>query len=453
MVFNIIEEKKIEDANRNRILKTSSFENVMNINNGSSGSSSSSSSSGSSGSNINNKNIELEEQQITQNTNYNSEILKEKTNISLDTINSETKNETDTETKTKTENKNETINKNEELDNVDVNELQKESSTLYNNIPTNGGATNSESEYIFNIDYILEDDEKLINIEKVTNNVDKYIKNYYSPELQKYKKNFKQIYQKYSNKNYIITTEKDSSKQNKLDVKSDDKKDSNLDISKTYISTKIIVKKNDKSNKIIMELKKQLYIYYDEDNKLIKLNRKISNERTELLYKYEQLIAKINITPEEKKVFEKERSKFIELLEEYYTYTLYHKKINKIIKLNKSNLVLQNELNIYKENNEYETKILSSEIYLIDNSFIDTMNTRNSENLLEYNNIIQTLQTFSGKKNKETKENKENKIDKKITESIKSYIKNKNEIELFTKSMFKNIIIQDEYINFIVFNM
>ena len=238
--------------------------------------------------------------------------------------------------------------------------------------------------------------------------------------MQKYKKNFKQLYQSYSTKNYTISMVK-------------------------YKSTsKIIVTKNDKTKKIVKELIKPQYLFYDEDNNLLKLKRNISNERTELLYKYETLIAKLNITPEDKKAFEKERSNFIEKLETYYTYTLYHKKINKIITTNKSNLVLQKEISVYKENNDYESKILNSNIYSIDNNVIDTINKQNSDNLINFNNIMLSL---SGKKDKDITK------DKKTIETIKTYLKQRQEIESSTKSLSNNTDIQDEYINYIILEL
>ena len=273
---------------------------------------------------------------------------------------------------------------------------------------------------IYNIDYILDDDEKLINPEKVFKQVDIYITNYNSSKMQKYKQSFKNLYQKYSNKNYTIMQEKHNT------------------------TTKIVVTRNDKTKKVIVELIKPSYLFYDKDDNLIILKRKISNARTELLYKYEGLISKINITPEEKKEFEKERTKFIELLEDYYTYTLYHKKINNIITNNKSNIILQKEIVIYKENNDYESKILSSNIYSIDNSIIDIINKNNYNSLSQYNNIILSL---SGKK--EIEINK----DKKIIDSIKTYIKNKIDIDLYSQSLFKKTDIQDEYINYIILDV
>ena len=78
-------------------------------------------------------------------------------------------------------------------------QLEKESENKYSLLQ--GGV-----DIIYNIDYLLEDDEKLINFEKVTKQVDTYINNYNSPKIQKYKQSLKQLYQKYSNKNFIIST-------------------------------------------------------------------------------------------------------------------------------------------------------------------------------------------------------------------------------------------------------
>jgi len=298
----------------------------------------------------------------------------------------------------------------------DFNEMQK-TNEMQNLLQ--GGKSNND-DIIYTIEYILEDDEKLINPEKVYENVDKYINNYNSDKIKKYKNDFKQLYQTYSNKNYIIETKK---------------------FTTTY---KITVIKNDKLKKIVKELVKPLYMFYNQDNNILKMKTNISNSRTELLYKYEKIIAKINITPEEKKEFEKEKSKFIEMLEDYYTYTLYHKKINKINILNKSNLILQKELIFYKENNDYESKILNSNMYSIDNNIIDTINKYNSENLVNFNNIILNL---SGKKEKDINK------DKKTLETIKTYIKQRQEIESFTKTLTNNTDIQDEYINYIVLKL
>ena len=322
---------------------------------------------------------------------------------------------------------------------IDENDLEKIKSGSNNEVnPLLAGGKLNDTEQIFNIDYILADDEKLVNPEKIIKQVDTYINNYNNPDIQKYKKNFKQLYQTYSNKHYLITTITTNKNINK-----NDENDENITkINKiNKITNKIIVTKTDKSKKIVKELTKPSYYFYDENNNLLKLKNNISNNRADLLYKYEKLIAKLNITIEDKKEFEKDKKNFIELLESYYIYTLYHKKINNIITLNKSSLSFQKEFLLYKEDNDNESLILNSDVYLIDNSVINTINTYNTENLNSFNNIISLL---TGKKDKEILK------DKIIKENIKTYIKSKNEIDLFTQSVLENTNIQDKYINYII---
>jgi hypothetical protein len=278
----------------------------------------------------------------------------------------------------------------------------------------------------YNIDYLIEDDEKLINVDNVKSQVDTYISNYNGEIMKKYRIAFNRLYQKYSNKKYTIKI---------------------LPVNDKYKSTKIVVvkngKKEDKENDIVTELIKPHYIYYnDEDFNLYHFKNKISNTRAELLYKYELLVSKINITPEEKTNFEKERNKFIKLLEDYYSYTLYHKKINKIAILNTTPLILQSKYNIHNDNNDNETisSILSGDTYVINNNIINLINNNNIDKLTQYNNIVLQL---TGKNNKEIKK------DTKLMEEIKLYL-NKNEKENLIKQIEESKTHQDNYINYIV---
>jgi hypothetical protein len=373
---------------------------------------------------------EVQQSQNNDNSNYNSDVISneniEDQSVSLGDNEGEGEEETISIGKSRNVIENDVdINDEETMSNshsdseiIDGDALEEIENVIENDVknPLLAGGVNIDEEY--KIDFILEDDIKLVNSEKIFTQVNEYIDNYNNPNIQSYKKNFKQLYQTYSNKNYVITT--------------------NISNNNTI---KIIVTKNDKTKKIVKELTKPKYLFYNENDNLIKLKRDISNSRTELLYKYEKIIAKINITPDEKKEFEKERSNFIEQLETYYIYMLYHKKINKIITTNKTNITFQKEFLVFKENNEYESKILNSNIYLIDNNDIDAINKSNSENLNKYNNIILSL---SGKKESEISK------DKKIIENIKSYIKTKNEIDVFTQSLLKKTDIQDNIINYIV---
>jgi len=288
--------------------------------------------------------------------------------------------------------------------------------------------SNDKNDIEYSIDYLIEDDEKLINVDNVKNQVETYIDNYNSESMKKYRLSFNKLYQKYSNKKYRIKI---------------------LPVNDKYKSTKIVVVKNDikETNTIVTELIKPHYIYYnDEHFNLYDFKNKVSNVRAELLYKYEILVSKINITPEEKTNFEKERTKFVKLLEDYYSYTLYHKKINKISTLNTTQLIVQSKYNIHndndKNNNDNETMstILSGETYTINNDIINEINTNNIDKLTQYNNIILQL---TGKSAKEIKK------DTKLIEEMKLYL-NKNEKEKLIKQIEVSKNNQDTYINYIV---
>ena len=287
----------------------------------------------------------------------------------------------------------------------------------------------------YNIDYLIEEDEKLINVDNVKKQVDTYIDNYNSESMKTYKISFNKLYQKYSNKKYRIKI---------------------LPVNDKYNSTKIVVFKNDKKeskgkegkedNNIVTELIKPHYIYYNDDKfNLYDFKNKVSNTRAELLYKYEILVSKINISPEEKTIFEKERNKFVTLLENYYSYTLYHKKINKIVTLNTTQLIIQSKYNIHSDSNDDNSNenmisILSGETYIINNDIINSINNNNIDKLTQYNNIILQL---TGKKSKEIKK------DTKLIEEIKLYL-NKSDKEKLNKNIEESKTHQDTYIDYIV---
>ena len=300
----------------------------------------------------------------------------------------------------------------------------------------------TENNIDYHIDYILPEDEKLINIEKVINQVDKYIENYNSPQMKTYNQAFKQLLQKYSNKKYIIKTIKNKNdsikiiviKNDKTNDKANDKADDKADDNIIY----------DKKN-IVKEITKPMYLFYDEDFNLYKLKNKISNMRSELQYKYEILTSKLNITNDEKSYFEKDRKKLIELLEEYYIYILYHKKINKINTNNKTSLLIQEIAGFYKENIDINTPVLNSNLYNIDNANIDIINKINIDKLTQFNNLMLQL---SGKDSNKIKK------DKKLMDEIKNYL-DKKEINIITESIKTSTIQQNEdnIINYIIVNL
>jgi hypothetical protein len=259
---------------------------------------------------------------------------------------------------------------------------------------------------IHEIDYLVPEDKDLINLVLVSSTVERYINNFNSEEMKKYKHTFKNLYQKYSNKRYIIHN----------------------------INNVITVMKNDKKRDTIMELKKPVYLYYDSDkhsdgDNLGILKREISNKRAELQFLYQSLVNKLNVDLDEKKQFEKQRKKFIELLEKYYIRTLYHQKINNINTTNKINITIQDILG--------DGKILQGNIYSIDKSLIDEINTYNTDKLNSYNTLISRIQATNKHQSKE------------ITNLIKEYIDNKNMLELQNK-VKSSVKLQDNYINYII---
>lgn len=317
----------------------------------------------------------------------------------------------------------------------DNDEKEDEDNTISNIIGGGGKKKDTESteskpdstdpmnlivDIVYTIDYLQEGDDMLINVENVTKKVDKYIDNYNSIQMINYKKNFAKLYQKYSNKKYIIKhTIVKSSNNNTI---------------------KIVVVKNDKKQDNVYELVKPQYLFYNDNCNLQALKTNISNVRQELLYKYEILVAKLNVTPDEKKEFEKHRNEFIELLEEYYTYTLYHKKINKININNKSNIMHYKQKDIYNESDNKYNQILDGNLCSIDKNIVLTINKINSDKLTQYNKIMLNL---TGKDQKDIVK------DKTLKEEIKLYIDRKeyNAIDNAIKIISEQ---QDKYIDYIV---
>jgi hypothetical protein len=301
---------------------------------------------------------------------------------------------------------------------------------------------NLQVNQIYDIDYILLDDKDLINVDKVNKIVKQYIDNFNSDAIVKYKQAFQNIYQKYSNKRYIIhnignvlTVMKNELPKNKL-------KNQGKDKAKQEQESKSINKQ------AIIELKKPKYYYYNSNGNLAVLKRNISNERAVLQFLYQSLVNKLEVDIDAKKDFEKQRQKFIELLEQYYIYTLYHKLINKISSTNKINIIIQdivsfikdidekNNFNKDKDNKNNKSYVLEGNIYSIDNTVIDLINKHNTTKLNEYNDLISRMQSIKTIK------------DDKIVENIKEYL-NKNDANMLD-TIKSTVKLQNEYIDYII---
>ena len=309
---------------------------------------------------------------------------------------------------------------NEPIDEPIDDKIHKDNLIIDNNEeePINSDTENYNVESVdieYTIDFLIPNDEKLVDIEKINNKVDNYINNFNSEIMTNYKNEYSKLYKKYSNMNY------------KIKILPKDKNE----------LVKIVVLKNDKTEKLIKELTKPNYLYYNDILSELKTN--ISNEREKILFKYKELISNKELSINDKHNFEKEKDKFINLLEDYYSYTLYHKKINKISTTNsKSNLLLQN-LNTIDSLETSKSKLIG-DIYSIDTTLINEMNTLNSTKLTEYNSIIQQL---LGKKIEDIKK------DTKLKEEIKLYLDTTLKHNLDSKIQNEKNK-QDNYINYII---
>lgn len=282
------------------------------------------------------------------------------------------------------------------------------------------------------IQYILPEDEELINPDRVIKQVHRYIDNYRSEEYKTYKKNFNTLYQKYSNKNYIIETRGDfitvikSSKTTGKDKK--DRKDGKDG------------KEDKPSGEIVMELKKPKYIWLNGLGYFDNMKREIGNQRAELQFKYQQLVNKFDVRIEDKTAFEKERKKFIENLETYYIQTSYYTRINGIDINNKVDIILQEPLE-YRNDNLDTKDILEGQIYKIDKNLINDINTENSNKLNHYNELIAKINASKDIKN-----------NKKLIEDIKNYL-DRSKITELDKNIKNNAKQQSQYINYIIANI
>lgn len=308
-----------------------------------------------------------------------------------------------------------------------------------------GGATQSHAMiHEYKISYLADDDEKLVNPEKIKAAVTKYIENYNSEAMKKYKQLFKNIYQKYSNKRYHI-----------------ENSDTEIIVSKPSSDGK---KKPD----IVFEVNKPTYIFYNKDNGLTNLKQRIDNKRAELQLHYQTLVNKLDVTPEEKKAFEKERKTFIDMLERYYIFTLYHQQINNIYIEGKTPLLIQQLEGFIKENTERGVA-LKSNIYYIENTLIDNINAINSSRLNDYNELIAKLKgakigapvkkddvdsktelVTSHKSTNKPQEKKQAHEQQKIITEIKEYIQSREELAKLQNQIIQSVKIQNAQINYII---
>ena len=296
----------------------------------------------------------------------------------------------------------------------------------------------------------MPDDEQLVNSDKIKSTVKRYIDNYHSDAMKKYKQLFKIVYQKYSNKRYLI-----------------DNTDTEIIVSKVSEGAS----KGSKMGKrdVVYEISKPIYIFYNKANNLNLMKSMISNKRQELQIHYQSLVNKLDVQPEEKTQFEKARKQFIELLERYYIYDLYNHQINNISLDGKSNIVVQ-ELHGFLKDNAEKKFTLDGNLYKIDNSLVERINSHNSNRLNIYNELMIKLQSakYTSSSSKEStkqtdKSDKADKADKaekteksaraKIIDEIKEYLKASEETSKLNNEIKDVVRVQNTYIDYIIYKL
>ena len=297
-----------------------------------------------------------------------------------------------------------------------------------------GGGVSALIEY--KIKYLMPDDEHLVNIDRIKSTVKKYIENYHSDAMKKYKQLFKIVYQKYSSKRYLI-----------------DNTDTEIIVSRVSEGSSK-ASKNEKRD-IVYEISKPKYIFYNKDDNLIHMKSIISNKRLELQIHYQSLVNKLDVQPEEKKQFEKERKQFIDLLERYYIYNLYNHQINNISLEGKSNIVVQ-ELHGFLKDNTEKKFTLDGNLYTIDNSLVERINANNSSRLNIYNDLMVKLQSAKSTSSSSSKE-KADKTEKdkreKLINEIKEYLKSSEENAKLNNEIKDAVRVQNTYIDYIIYKL
>jgi hypothetical protein len=181
----------------------------------------------------------------------------------------------------------------------------------------------------------------------------------------------------------------------------------------------------------------------------------ISNKRLELQIHYQSLVNKLDVQPEEKKQFEKERKQFIDLLERYYIYDLYNHQINNISLEGKSNIVVQ-ELHGFLKDNTEKKFTLDGNLYTIDNSLVERINANNSNRLNTYNDLMVKLQSSKSTLSSSSKE-KADKTEKdkreKIIDEIKEYLKSNDENAKLNNEIKDAVRVQNTYIDYIIYKL
>jgi hypothetical protein len=274
--------------------------------------------------------------------------------------------------------------------------------TIEENAP-NKKNTNTEDVEIkhifFHDEYLIEDtDIKLIDIEKVENNVRKMLDNYKSTEYNNYNKILHKLPKIFGKKTYKIEYKRESIKVYKF------KKDGDTLLLHNIVKPII----ND-----MIDFESTLH--------------HIKHRRNLLKNDYLEFITEDNVSLADKNKFIKDKTSFINLLEDYYSQKNYYMLINNLVgSENFTNISISNYQPFMNNKGEYDNQLFVSQ-YKINPEVINEINETKIESLDKFNNIKENMKLDNKKELNELIKSYLDREDKDITKKINKVIKEQNE--------------------------
>ena len=272
-----------------------------------------------------------------------------------------------------------------------------------NNENIENNENNETKQLFFHDEYLIENtDKKLIDIEKVENNVRRMINNYKSTEYNKYVKLLFKLPKIFGKKTFKIEYKKESIKVHKF------KKDGDTQLLHNIVKPVI----ND-----VMDFESSLH--------------SINHSRKLLKNKYLEYITEDNVSLADKNKFIKDKSSFIELLEDYYSQKNYYMIINNLVGSdNYTNISISNYQPFMNSKGEYDNQLFVSQ-YKINPEVIDEINEIKIKSLDKFNNIKENIKLNNKKELNEIIKSYLNKEDSEINKKINRVIKEQNEEILY----------------------
>jgi hypothetical protein len=278
--------------------------------------------------------------------------------------------------------------------------------TIEENPPNTNNTDTEEVEIkqiFFHDEYLIENtDKKLIDVEKVENNVRNMINNYKSKEYTNYIKILNKLPKIFGKKTFKIEYKKESIKVYKF------KKDSDTQLLHNIVKPTIVD---------VMNFESSLH--------------HINHTRNMLKNSYLEYITEDNVSLADKNKFIKDKADFINLLEDYYTQKNYYMVINNLVGSEKyTNISISNYQPFMNSKGEYDNQLFVSQ-YKINPEVIEEINENKIKSLDKFNNIRENIQLNNQKELNELIKVYLDKEDNYINKKINKVIKEQNEEILY----------------------